>query len=113
MLDLMTDRERFEQGLLDAQALEQESMEPKRERLALIEKLIADCERDAQRLVSSLAELPSSGLIADTLNQMTLSHAGWADDDRVVVLADEVTRGQVEDLFTFDRSVELPVEILQ
>ena len=44
---------------------------------------------------------------------MTLPDAGWSDENCVVVFANEVAGGEVEDLFPFHRRVELEVEIVE
>ena len=52
-------------------------------------------------------------LAADALNEMAFANSGRPDEDRVVVFAHEVTGGHVEDLFSFDRRIELEVEIVE
>ena len=64
----MTDRERFEQGLVDAQEAEQESLLPKRDRLETVSVLIRQCEAEATSLVQALKVSPD-GIVGETLQQ--------------------------------------------
>jgi site-specific DNA recombinase len=68
VLDIVTDRERFRQLLLEAQRQELDALQPKRERLAHIEGLIAQAESDAAKLARALVNA-SGGIVGNTLKQ--------------------------------------------
>lgn len=57
ILEVMTDEEKFEQGLLDTQAEIETATEPKRAQLEAIEALIAETEAEADRLAGVLAQV--------------------------------------------------------
>jgi len=44
---------------------------------------------------------------------VTLPGAGWAEDQGVLGITDELAGGQVEDLLLPDGRIELPVEVFQ
>src|SRR5690606_9409092 len=51
--------------------------------------------------------------VTDGLREVGLADAGWADEQDVSGLADEVSGGQVVDVLARDRRVEAPVEVLE
>jgi site-specific DNA recombinase len=53
ILDLMTDGESYEQALYDAQEEERRALEPKRERLETVNKLLVRCEKEADELINT------------------------------------------------------------
>jgi hypothetical protein len=52
VLEVLTDREKFEQGLLDAQEAEHQVSEPMRARMDTVLALIAETEAEAAKLLS-------------------------------------------------------------
>ena len=53
------------------------------------------------------------GLVADCLGEVGLADAGRADQEDVVVLADEVPGGQLEDVLAGDGGIEAPAEVVE
>ena len=58
-------------------------------------------------------EAITNQLMPDALYQVTLADARWSDEDRIAMFTNEVTGRHVEDLLSFDRRVELEVEVVQ
>ena len=64
--DVMSDPVRFEKALRDAQTAEMALLEPKRDQLATILKLIEKCEADASKLASAFANV-TEGVVSKAL----------------------------------------------
>lgn len=64
--DVMTDPVRFKKALRDAQTAEMALLEPKRDQLATILKLIEKCEADASKLASAFANV-AEGVVSKAL----------------------------------------------
>ncbi len=69
VLDLWTDRERFEKALYEAQEVERQAVRPKRERLEMINNLIAECEVESEGLSAALAQVSINGLLSQTIKK--------------------------------------------
>ncbi len=69
MLELLTDRERFEKALYDAQDAERQAVKPKQERLETVDKLIAECEVESEGLTAALAQVPKDGVMSRTIKK--------------------------------------------
>jgi hypothetical protein len=67
VLDLLTDRNRFEAALRDAQESERQAAQPKQERLETIYDLIAECEAESEEISAILAQVPKDGLMSRTI----------------------------------------------
>ena len=71
MLGLWSDLARFESDLRAAREAERQAMEPKQERLDLVNNLIGDYEAEARRLVSTLASVAHDGIMSKALQDKT------------------------------------------
>lgn len=67
ILDLWSNKERFKRILRDAQKAELDSLQPKRERLAAVLGLLADCEREAEDTAHAMKR--ARGLISQKLER--------------------------------------------
>jgi site-specific DNA recombinase len=112
ILDIMTNRERFENGLRDAQTAERDAIQPKFEQLTLANDLIIDCEKKARALVSRLAELPEGGLISETLQdkiaKLEQKHAALIKERdilRAEVEAKQLTDEEIQSALAFREAV--------
>lgn len=56
ILDVMTDRDRFESALREAQQVELDALEPQRARLAVVVDLIRQCESEADEVAAALKQ---------------------------------------------------------
>lgn len=68
VLDIMTDKERFEMLLLEAQKTEMDALQPKRARLTAIGAMITDCESEALKLADALKTTPG-GIVGAALKK--------------------------------------------
>jgi site-specific DNA recombinase len=68
LLELMNDSQRFEQALYAAQEEERSALEPKRERLEMVNKLLVRCENEAEELISTRDTL-TGGLMKKVIEQ--------------------------------------------
>lgn len=69
ILELMTDPDRLEQGLREAQRQEQKARQPRADRLQLVAKLIQEIESEATHLANSLKDVNQGGVVANALNR--------------------------------------------
>jgi len=51
--------------------------------------------------------------LTDALDQITLTHATLADEDQILISADEVALGQCFDLRAIDGGIEVPIELTE
>jgi hypothetical protein len=68
VLDIATDPDIFHDLLVKAQKAELDALQPKRERLAMVEGLIAQAETDAAKFARALVDA-SGGVVGDTLKK--------------------------------------------
>jgi site-specific DNA recombinase len=66
LLNAITNSDELEEEMREAQRLEQESKEPKRDRLAVVLEMIDEAKRDANKLARNLTDRPE-GIVRETL----------------------------------------------
>ncbi len=67
VLDVITEPMRFEDALRKAQAAELDAVQPKRDRLQIVQDMIAEAEREASKLAQALVK--ASGVVGDALQR--------------------------------------------
>jgi hypothetical protein len=68
-MDIFSDEELFERKLRDAQRAENESIQPLREQLDLVNELITQAEAEARQLASTLSTLQRGGVMEKAIRE--------------------------------------------
>jgi len=117
VMGAMADRDKFEQALLDAQAKEQAEIQPKRDRLNVVNKLIADVEQEAHELVETLPGVKKGGLISKAIDekasQLESQHTALCkerDDLQRAVATRKLTNERVKAAMQFREDVMVGME---
>lgn len=69
VLSLWNDKDRYEQALHKAQEIEKQAAQPKRERLDMINNLLAECVVESEKLSTALTQVPADGLLSQTIKK--------------------------------------------
>lgn len=112
VLEMMTsDEESFKQRLLEAQTVEREALQPKQDRLVMIEGLITKCEAEAARQVQALISTPG-GIVGELLrkqiedtNSQHTALLQERDALRIELEARALTDGQIATALEFREAV--------
>lgn len=67
VVELMSDENRFRQGLLDAHEAEKVIIQPRLDELGLITRMISEREQEVANIASQLTKLPPNGIVSNAL----------------------------------------------
>jgi site-specific DNA recombinase len=98
VLDVATDPTRFRQLLIEAQQRELEALQPKRERLTMVEGLITQAETEATRLAHALADSPQGvvgGILKKQIDDVNTRHAALCGERNTLIA--EIEAGALSD----------------
>lgn len=116
ILDAIANSEELESRLREAQRLELEAKQPKRERLSLALEMIAEAEAEAGKLAQAIARSPG-GIVGDALerqaadvNARHVKLCRERDNLQAEIEAQELTDGDIADVVSFWAAVKAGLE---
>jgi len=98
VLDVATDPTRFRQLLIEAQQRELDALQPKRERLTMVEGLITQAETEATKLAHALADSPHGvvgGILKKQIDDVNTRHAALCGERDTLIA--EIEAGALSD----------------
>ncbi len=116
ILSIMTNSEGLEDRLREAQRLEHEAKQPKRDRLGLVCEMIAEAQKEADKLALALADAPGGIVEASLKRQVTDVNSRHAklckERDRLQeqIESQAITDQDIEEAVSFQQAVKVGLQ---